>query len=96
MASLTLENLPEDLLRDLREAASEDRRSLSQETVHLLESALRSRVKRAASTSAGSTDVDRQLAAWRELAGKWESEVDRETEIECIMERRTGGREVER
>jgi plasmid stability protein len=43
MASLTLKNLPEELLRSLREAAEKDRRSLTQEIIYLLDTALRSR-----------------------------------------------------
>ncbi len=92
MASLTLKNLPDDLLRALREAAEDDRRSLTQEIIHLVDSALRARDERPAPRRA---DVDAQLAAWRKLAGKWESDVDRATEAERLMERRTSGREVE-
>jgi plasmid stability protein len=92
MASLTLKNLPDDLLCALREAAEKDRRSLTQEIIHLLDSALRSRMERPAPRTA---DMDAQLAAWRKLAGKWESDVDSATEIERLMERRTSGREVE-
>jgi plasmid stability protein len=41
VASLTLKNLPDDLLQALRKAADRDRRSLTQEIIHLLEVALR-------------------------------------------------------
>ena len=91
MASLTLKNLPDDLLRALREAAEADRRSLTQEIIHLLDSALR-RLERPAPRTG---DVDAQLAAWRKLAGEWESDVDRATEAKGLMEHRTPGREVE-
>lgn len=43
----------------------------------------------------GKTGADAQLATWRKLAGKWESEVDRATEAERLMKRRTSGRKVE-
>jgi plasmid stability protein len=92
MASLTLKNLPDALLRDLRKAAEKDRRSLTQEIIHLLDAALRGRVERPRSRGA---NVDAQLAAWRKLAGKWESDVDRATEAERLVESRTSGREVE-
>ena len=92
MASLTLKNLPDDLLSALRVAAESDRRSLTKEIIHLLDSALRGRTERPLRPAA---DVDAQLAAWRRLAGKWESDVDRATEAEGLMERRTSGREVE-
>ncbi len=92
MASLTLKNLPDDLLRALRALADKDRRSLTREIIHLLESALRGRAERSPSRGSG---PDAQLAAWRKLAGKWESDIDRATEAEGLMKRRTAGRKVE-
>jgi plasmid stability protein len=92
MASLTLRNIPDDLLSALRARADRDRRSLTREIIHLLESALGKRVQRPPVRPSG---VDAQLAAWRKLAGKWESDVDRATEDERLMKRRTAGRKVE-
>jgi plasmid stability protein len=92
MASLTLKNLPDGLLRALRKAADKDRRSVTQEIIHLLESALGGR---AGGPAPRSPDADAQLAAWRKLAGKWESDVDRATEAERLMKRRSSGREVD-
>ena len=40
-------------------------------------------------------DVAAQLAAWRKLAGKWQSDIDPELEAEQIMAARTPGRKVE-
>ena len=40
-------------------------------------------------------DVAAQLAAWRKLAGKWQSDIDPELEAEQIMAARTPGRQVE-
>lgn len=85
MASLTLKNLPDDLLQALRKAADRDRRSLTQEIIHLLEVALRGGER---------TTAEAQVAAWRKLAGAWESDVDATSEAERIIERRTEGREV--
>lgn len=90
MASLTLKNVPDNLLKALRKAAETDRRSLNQEVVHLLASALG--LEKA---SARSPDVEGQLAAWRRLAGKWKSDVDAATEAEQVMKRRSPGREVD-
>jgi plasmid stability protein len=92
MASLTLKNLPDELLRALRKAAAKDRRSVTQEIIHLLESALGGRAERPAPRS---RDSDAQLAAWRKLAVKWESDVDRATEAERLVKHRTSGREVD-
>jgi plasmid stability protein len=90
VASLTLKNLPDDLLQALRKAADRDRRSLTQEIIHLLEVALRGGERPAVRTTA-----EAQVAAWRKLAGAWESDVDATSEAERIIERRTAGREVD-
>ena len=90
MASITLKNLPDDLLDALREAAQRDRRSMTQEIVHLLETAVRALPK-----AAETPDAKAQVAAWRKLAGKWESDVDSATEARRISSARTRGREVD-
>lgn len=92
MTSFTLKNLPAKLLRSLRAAAEQDRRSLNQEITHLLELALQLRERSRARVS---QDVEAQLAAWRELAGKWQSDLDPEVEADRIMSARTAGRKVE-
>ena len=91
MASLTLKNLPDDLLNALRDAAKNERRSLTQEVIHLLSSALRGR----AESLHPDPEVLAQVAAWRKLAGRWKSDVARATEAAELAERRTSGREVD-
>lgn len=54
--------------------------------------ALRARGERAAPPR---PHVEAQVAAWRKLAGKWESEIDHATEADRLMEKRTPGREVD-
>jgi plasmid stability protein len=92
MASLTLQNIPDDLLARLRAAAGEERRSLAQEVLVFIEEALATRV-----------DVDRepprdtaaQAAAWRELAGTWRSDRSADEEIADLYAQRSLGREVD-
>lgn len=93
MASLTLKNVPDDLLRALREAADGDRRSLNQEVIHLLTSVLGDRDHRG--RSATPAKVKAQVAAWRKLAGRWESDVEPATEAEQATSGRSLGREVD-
>jgi plasmid stability protein len=75
MASITLKNVPDDLLEALRDAAERDCRSMTQEIVHLLEKAVRERPR-----GPEAPDATAQVAAWRKLAGKWESDLDSTTE----------------
>lgn len=90
MASLTLKNLPDDLLDALRAAADRERRSLNQQIIHLLDGAIAG-----PAPSARRAGVDAQVAAWRKLAGKWESDLDPTIEAEQIVERRSRGRKVD-
>jgi plasmid stability protein len=92
VASLTLKNLPDDLIEELRAAAEDDRRSLNQEAMHLLTLGLRARAS--PTPTAPTTDVKAQVAAWRKLAGKWASDVDRPTEASALFKRRSRGRKV--
>ena len=90
MASVTLKNLPEELLVSLRSAAERDRRSLNQEIIHLLDIALRRD-----ESAVHQPTAQAQVAAWRKLAGRWKSDVDPENEARQIVARRTGGRKVD-
>ncbi len=90
MSSITLKNVPDGLLAALRQAAERDRRSLTQEIIHLLETALGSHPK-----PAQEPDVKAQVAAWRQLAGKWESDIDAITEMASLVEARTRGPAVD-
>ena len=62
----------------------------TQEIIHLLETALRGRPK-----TVEQPDVKAQVAAWRKLAGKWESGVDTATEAARLTKARSPGREVD-
>jgi plasmid stability protein len=94
MASLTLKNLSDEFLQSLRDAAERDRRSLTQEMVYLLEAAL-GRRETPTPRRPARLDAEAQVAAWRKLAGKWESDLDSAAESERIIEARTPGREVD-
>jgi len=85
MASLTLRNVPLELIQSLRAAAAHDHRSLAQEIVHLLDLALRARKE----AGGRAQDVEAQLAAWRELAGRWQSDRDPDTEADQLMAARS-------
>ena len=92
MPSITLKNVPEELLERLRRRAREERRSLSQEALHLLERALTG--PDAPSQRALESHMETQLSAWKELAGRWASQRTVEDEIAGIYAARSSGREV--
>jgi hypothetical protein len=92
MASLTLDDIPDDLLARLSLAASEERRSLAEEVLVFIEEAL---ATRAGGAHAPLRNGAEQAAAWRELAGAWKSDRSVDEEIDALYARRTPGREVD-
>ncbi|MEI6790929.1 MAG: hypothetical protein WCK42_07090 [Myxococcaceae bacterium] len=58
MVSLTLKNIPDDLIGVLRKAAVQDHRSLNQEILHILSVSLQSRLQQ--------TEVSRYIEAYRQ------------------------------
>jgi len=88
MASLTLKNIPDDLLETLRTTAEREHRSLTQQVIHLLESAVRKPAP--AAPQPRTEEAEARLAAWRKLAAEWPDDIDGAE----IMDARTLGREV--
>jgi plasmid stability protein len=91
MATITLKNIPDRLLEFLRKKASNERRSLNQEVIHLLEEMM----KRTEGSERLQEHFVRQVEAWRRLSGRWRSSQSAAEEIEEICSARTGGRDVE-
>ncbi len=89
MASLTLKDIPEDVLEELRELAKRERRSLNRQALVLIEGGLERETGRM------SARRQSQIKAIRELAGSWQSDLTFEEEVAEIYAARTGGRKVE-
>jgi plasmid stability protein len=88
MPSITLKDVPEELLIRLRTAAARQRRSLNQEAIVLLEGGL-------AAQETAEERAQRQLAAWQSLAGGWASDGAFEDEVATLYAGRTAGRDVD-
>ncbi len=88
MSSITLKDVPEDLLVRLRGAAARERRSLNQEALVLIERGLAER-------ETAEERAQRQVHAWRALAGGWVSAHAFEDEVADLYAARTAGRGVD-
>ena len=75
MSSITIKEIPEELLERLRRRAAEDRRSMNKEIIHLLAMAL-SLESPEVDAARRVGQIEAQVQAWRQLAGRWESEVE--------------------
>ncbi len=88
MSSITLKDVPEELLIRLRRAAARERRSLNQEALVLIEGGLAAR-------ETAEERALRQVEAWRALAGGWVSDRTFEDEVAELYAARTPGRDVD-
>lgn len=88
MSSITLKDVPEELLIRLRAAAARERRSLNQEALVLIEGGLAAR-------ETAEERARRQVDAWRALAGGWVSDRAFEDEVAGLYAARTAGRDVD-
>ncbi|MEM9557633.1 MAG: Arc family DNA-binding protein [Acidobacteriota bacterium] len=87
MASFTLKNLPPELLERLRERAADERRSVNQQAIHMLEQALE--------RPDPILEARIQADAWHRLAGLWLDERPVREEIAAIYAARSGGRPLD-
>jgi plasmid stability protein len=88
MSSITLKDVPDDLLARLRRAAARERRSLNQEALVLIEGGLAAR-------ETAEERAHRQVEAWRTLAGAWVSERAFDDEVADVYTARSPGRDVD-
>lgn len=88
MRSLTLKDVPDALLERLRALAALERRSLLQQALVLIEEGV-------ARHEAAPARAQRQVDAWRGLAGRWASDQDVDSEVRDLLEARTAGRDVD-
>lgn len=95
MPSITIENIPSELLARLRQHAARHRRSVNEEIVHLLDRALSGAIT-GRDEAEGTRGVEAQVHAWRSLAGRWESEAGPAREVEQIYAARALPRPGER
>ena len=90
MASITLKDIPPELLDRLRASAKSERRSLTQQALYLIEGGLAGDASELPTPQARA-----QIAKWRELAGRWASSESFEEEVTGIRVARTTGRTVD-
>jgi plasmid stability protein len=92
VANLTIRNIPEDLLNNLRKLSQKERRSLNSEVLVLLEKSV---MQDSLGKNIDTISIDAQTELWSKLAGEWEDSCPTEEIIDAVLARRTPGREVE-
>jgi len=92
MPSLTLKEIPAELMERLRCAARRQRRSITQQALVLIEGGLSGEPRTDPPLPPAVAD---QLAIWRSIAAQWESSLTPEQEARSILDARTEGRPVD-
>ena len=92
MASLTIKDVPDDLMGRLRQQATQERRSLNQQILCLLENAVAG--GRHDTVRQLRAEIEAQLTVWETLGDQWGTE-DAEEEVARIYAARSAGRKVD-
>ncbi|MGH8651978.1 MAG: FitA-like ribbon-helix-helix domain-containing protein [Gammaproteobacteria bacterium] len=92
MSSITIKDIPHNLLERLRARAALDKRSMNKAIIHLLDQALSETNDDPAIRLR--EQLDSHVQAWSRLAGRWDSDRGSAEEIDEIYAARSEGRTV--
>ncbi len=95
MASLTLRDIPDEVMETIKVLSKRERRSLNKEFIVVVERGLRSSLEDAGHMAA-KQHIPRSLQddLWTDLCGKWEDTRSTKEIVSDIRDQRTLGREV--
>ena len=94
MASLTLRDIPGEMLDRIRALSERERRSLNKQFLVIAEDGLKTHTAALDRGRECGPSPSLQLALWRDIAGKWEDERSTDEIVADIRRHRTAGREV--
>lgn len=94
MSSITVRNIPEEVLARIRTLSARERRSINSELLVLIESGLRTRLELEFMSSPEIT-ITTQLGIWEMLAGRWHDSRSTTEIVKEIYATRSLGRSVE-
>ena len=95
MPHLTVRNIPDSVLEQIKTLSQLERRSMNSEILVLLETALHSYRRTAGMEPSYRISPDTQIEVWERLAGEWDDERSTEDIVNDIYSNRTAGRSVD-
>jgi hypothetical protein len=95
MASLTVRDIPGEVLTKIKLLSERERRSLNKQFLVIVEDGLKSYTAAHEHDRKSGPSPSLQVALWRDLVGKWEDERSTTDIIADIRSHRTVGREVQ-
>ena len=94
MTSITIRNIPNEILDLVKTLAQTEKRSINNELVLLLEKGIINYVNTNKMNDENTISKETQLNLWKEISGTWEDERSTENIIRDVYDSRTIGREV--
>ena len=94
MASLTVRDIPNEILDRIRIVSERERRSLNKQFLVILEDGLTTHTAALERSRESGPTPSLQVALWQDMAGKWEDERSTDEIVSDIRRSRTPGREV--
>lgn len=94
MASLTVRDIPGEMLDKIKILSARERRSLNKQFLVIVEDGLKTRTTALERGRDPGPTPSLQVALWRDIAGKWEDERATDEIVADIRRHRTVGREV--
>jgi plasmid stability protein len=94
MATLTIRNIPDDLLNKIRILSIIEKRSLNNEILMVLEKGL-SKESDSVNYVKNQLSNDTQIKLWQNLCGKWKDSKSTAEIISDIIDSRSQGRKVD-
>ena len=95
MAHLTVRNIPESVLEQIKTLSQLERRSMNSEILVLLETALHVYRRAGGTESSYQISTDTQIEVWERLSGEWDDERSTEDIVDDIYSNRTAGRSID-
>ena len=89
MKSVTVRNIPDEILEAIRLLSIKERRSLNNELIVIMENGLKS-----ICSSSAALKTDLREDPWKNLAGKWKDKRSTKGIIDDIYSSRTIGRDI--
>ena len=94
MASITIRNIPDSVLRRIRTLSEIEKRSINSELLILIENGLNKEIE-TKETGTLILSKESQIKMWESMSGTWEDIRSTEEIIEDIYSHRTKGRAVD-
>ena len=95
MPNLTVRNIPDSLLEQIRIISQSDRRSMNSEILVLLEQAIQAHRSGGITAPSRGISTDTQVEIWKHLSGQWDDARSTEEIVEDVYSNRTTGRAVD-